>query len=299
MKILVTGANGQLGQCLRDIIEKSNNRKYKWFWTDVVETDREVDTLDITDVDAVRKYVKKNKIDTVVNCAAATNVDGVEDNVEFARLLNITAVKNLASICEEYDARLIHISTDFVFGDDKCSPYTPEDETNPLSVYGKTKLAGEAEIKESGCKYVIIRTAWLYSKYGNNFLKTMTKLMDTKKEIKVVNDQIGTPTYAPDLADIIYTAVRREKISGVYHFTNEGVCSWYDFACMIRSCVVRNTEVIGITTDEYYKDGKPHAVRPHYSVLDKSKTKTDFDYEPVWWAERVLQCVNELSKNNN
>ena len=303
MNILVTGANGQLGQCLRDLVERlDENDSSKWFWTDVNDIGRTVEHLDITDMSDVRSFIKRNEVDTIINCAAATNPDVLEDNITLGRALNVEAPKNLAIVCKEFNAKLIHVSTDYVFGDNIGIPRTEEDPTNPTSVYGKTKLEGEAMIKDSGCDYLIFRTAWLYSEHGNNFVKTMIKLMETKSDISVVSDQVGTPTYARDLAEIIYNAaVFRRDAGGIYHFTNDGVCSWYDFTkaieylCRTSGKFQNLAWVNSISTEDFY-NGKPHAVRPHYSVLSKEKLARDFQHQyiPKHWFVSLITCVSNL-----
>lgn len=318
MNILVTGANGQLGQCLRDLAE--NDSENTWFWTDVSEIEgRKCDYLDITDAESVKKYFVDNAISVCVNCAAYTNVDKAETDQETAKKLNADAPKNLAEASKIHGTKLIHISTDYVFNGTKFMPIKEDGFTLPISVYGKTKLEGEENIINSGCKYLIFRTAWLYSEYGNNFVKTMLKLLAENREINVVNDQIGTPTYARDLASLIFNIItyngyhkyennRPLNKEGVYHFTNEGVCSWYDFATAVRyyansddmfgfDNVVRG-KVNGITTKDYYGD-KPHAPRPYYSVLSKEKIKKDFG-DFLWtdhWENRVNQCVYNIRHN--
>lgn len=227
MNILVTGANGQLGSCLRDVAAGSTDN---YIFTDVAE-------LDITDAAAVRKAVNDNAVDVIVNCAAYTNVDKAEDDAAFAELLNATAVRNLAEAAKENDATLIHISTDYVFGKEPYNVPCREDQKGtPTGVYGLTKLHGEQAVAETGVKALIFRTAWLYSEYGRNFVKTMLNLTSTKPELKVVFDQTGTPTYAGDLAHALFDIIENRRFAGnegVYHYSNEGVCSWYDFTKMI------------------------------------------------------------------
>lgn len=318
MNILVTGANGQLGQCLRDLAD--NDSENTWFWTDVSEIeDRKCDYLDITNVESVKKYFVDNAISVCVNCAAYTNVDKAEEDQEMAKRLNADAPKNLAEACNIHNSKLIHISTDYVFNCASFIPITEERMTLPISVYGKTKLEGEQNIINSGCRYLIFRTAWLYSEYGSNFVKTMLKLLAENREINVVNDQIGTPTYARDLASLIFNIITKNWLpkyennrplnkEGVYHFTNEGVCSWYDFATSVRYYANSDDmfgfgnivwgKVNGITTKNYYGD-KPHAPRPYYSVLSKEKVKKDFG-DFLWidhWENRVNQCVYNIRHN--
>ena len=323
-KILVTGANGQLGRCLRDCYEeyvKPDGYDDRWFWTDVNDVEGpHTDKLDITDADAVEKYVVNNSISVIINCAAYTNVDKAENNQEIAEGINAIAPLYLATSAKKHDLKLlIHISTDYVFNGTSFMPITEERMTLPMSVYGKTKLEGEQNIINSGCKYLIFRTAWLYSEYGNNFVKTMLKLLAENREINVVNDQIGTPTYARDLAFLIFKIITKNGLpkyennrplnkEGVYHFTNEGVCSWYDFATAVKYYANSDDmfgfdnviwgKVNGITTKDYYGD-KPHAPRPYYSVLSKEKIKKDFG-DFLWidhWENRVNQCVYNIRHN--
>lgn len=306
MNILVTGANGQLGQCLRDLAE--NDSKNTWFWTDVSEVEgRKCDYLDITDAENVRRYFVDNSISVCVNCAAYTNVDKAEEDQEKAKKLNADAPKNLAEACKIHGTKLIHISTDYVFNGTSFMPITEERMALPMSVYGKTKLEGEENIINSGCKYLIFRTAWLYSEYGNNFVKTMMKLIADKEEISVVDDQIGTPTYARTLAGFIYRIIDEVvplQKEGIYHFTNEGVCSWFDFACLIRDCMadclddVKLSAIKPVSTKDFYGDRK-HAPRPYYSVLNKKKLKNDFGFVGDNWMYFVERCVERIMGKNN
>ena len=237
MNILVTGANGQLGNCLRNASRHSNDN---YFFTDVADLDAggiHISRLDITDAEAVKKMVRENDVNVIVNCAAYTNVDKAETDADFAELLNAAAVRNLADAIKENDGTLIHVSTDYVFGKEPYNVPCREDQKGtPTGVYGLTKLHGEQQIEKSGVKALIFRTAWLYSEYGRNFVKTMLNLTSTKPELKVVFDQAGTPTYAQDLADAIFDIVENRRMDGnegTYHYSNEGVCSWYDFTKMI------------------------------------------------------------------
>lgn len=275
MNVLVTGANGQLGSEMR-LVSKSSADTY--IFTDVVELPG-VDTLilDITDLDAVRKVVQEYDIKAIVNCAAYTNVDKAEDDVELCALLNAKAPENLAVVMKEADGLLVHVSTDYVFGGDPYNtPCTEDRKGTPTGVYGQTKLDGEIAIQGSGCHHVIIRTAWLYSEFGKNFVKTMMNLTSTKPLLKVVFDQTGTPTYAWDLAEVIYDILENRKWEGndgVYHYSNEGVCSWYDFTKMIAEYAGNDTcEVLPCHSDEFPSKVK----RPAYSVLDKTKIKETF-----------------------
>lgn len=286
MNILVTGANGQLGNCIRNAAKDS---KDNYIFTDVAE-------LDITDVEAVANIVKNNDIKLIVNCAAYTNVDKAESDVELAEKLNATAVDNLAKAIKANDGILIHISTDYVFGGDPYNTPCREDQTGtPTGVYGMTKLHGEQYLEASGCKALIFRTAWLYSEYGKNFVKTMLNLTSTKPELKVVFDQAGTPTYAQDLADAIFHIIENRKFEGnegIYHYSNEGVCSWYDFTKAIAE-IAGNTEcdIQPCHSDEFPSP----VVRPSYSVLDKTKFKNTFGLRVPYWTDSLKICINNLN----
>ena len=288
MNILVTGANGQLGHEMQSVAEKSGD---KFVFTDVAGG---YERLDITDVEAVRRMVAEREIEVIVNCAAYTNVDKAETDVELADMLNNKAAGNLAQAMKEVDGTLIHVSTDYVFQGDRNVPCREEWPTNPLGVYGKTKLAGEKSIEATGCKHIIIRTAWLYSKWGKNFVKTMQNLTATRDTLKVVFDQVGTPTYAGDLAAVIGHIIGSEQLdkTGVYHFSNEGVCSWFDFAKAI-------CELSGNTCDiqPCYSEEFPSPVeRPHFSVLDKSKLKSTFGVTVPYWTDSLKKCIAELAE---
>lgn len=293
MNVLVTGANGQLGSEMR-LVSKSSADKY--IFTDVVELPG-VDTLilDITDLDAVRKVVKEYDIRAIVNCAAYTNVDKAEDDVELCALLNAKAPENLAIAMKEADGLLVHVSTDYVFGGDPYNtPCTEDRKGTPTGVYGQTKLDGENAIQSTGCHHVIIRTAWLYSEFGRNFVKTMMNLTATKPQLKVVFDQTGTPTYAWDLAEAIFDIIENRKWEGndgVYHYSNEGVCSWYDFTKMIAEYAGNDScEVLPCHSDEFPSKVK----RPAYSVLDKTKIKETFGISVPYWTDSLKKCINNL-----
>ena len=278
--ILVTGASGQLGTELRN---RGFSLLDEVFYTDIEE-------LDITNANAVCAFIENYDIDTIINCAAYTAVDLAEDTEEKARKINRDAVENLAKAAVRYGCLLIHISTDYVFDGCAEEPYTEKSPTNPQSVYGLTKLEGEKIIKKSGCIYIIIRTAWLYSPYGHNFMKTIYKLAHEKKEIGVVNDQWGSPTYAGDLADMIIRMMECDELpelEGIYHFTNEGKCTWFDFAKEIVALSGCDCEVKPLTTGEYPTKAK----RPAYSVLDKSKIKKIFGCEIREWQEALRSCM--------
>ena len=296
--ILVTGANGQLGNEMRLVSAGSKDR---YIFTDVVAVEGlETVMLDITDLEAIRKMVKDNDVKVIVNCAAYTNVDKAEDDVDFCRLLNARAPENLAVAANEAGALLVHVSTDYVFGGDPYNTPCREDQKGtPTGVYGLTKLQGEQAIQASGCDYVIIRTAWLYSEFGKNFVKTMLNLTATKPQLNVVFDQTGTPTYAFDLAEVIavviadYAAVDSEKYpkTGVYHYSNEGVCSWFDFTKMIAEYAGNNDcDIQPCHSDEFPSKVK----RPAYSVLDKTKIKNTFGIKIPYWTDSLRKCIKNL-----
>ena len=299
MNILVTGANGQLGNEMR-IISKLTDDKYTF--TDVVEVEGvETTILDITDAEAVRRIVKENGIGCIVNCAAYTNVDKAESDEALCRKLNADAPKILAEAMKEVGGLLVQISTDYVFGGDPYNTPCREDQKGtPTGVYGKTKLEGEQAIEAVGCDYVIIRTAWLYSEFGKNFVKTMLNLTATKPKLNVVFDQAGTPTYAYDLADAIRTVLADYEgenptagysKTGIYHFSNEGVCSWFDFTKKIA-------ELAGNTACDIqpcHSDEFPSPVtRPAYSVLDKTKIKQTFGVKVPYWTDSLKTCMSNM-----
>ena len=282
MRILITGCNGQLGNEMQ-LLEKENPQ-HSYFNTDVAE-------LDITDEAAIVKFVEDNEIDGIVNCAAYTAVDKAEDNQELCRKLNTVAPGYLAAAVEKRGGWMIQISTDYVFDGTNHTPYTEDEPTCPNSVYGSTKLEGE-QAAQKGCKRtMIIRTAWLYSTFGNNFVKTMIRLGKEKPELGVIFDQIGTPTYARDLAVAIFAAINQGVVPGIYHFSNEGVISWYDFTKAIHRIAGINTcHVRPLHTAEY----PTPANRPHYSVLDKTKIKQTYNLEIPYWEESLAQCIAKL-----
>lgn len=282
MKILVTGCNGQLGNEMQ-LLEKENPQ-YAYFNTDVAE-------LDITDQAAVEKFVCDNDIDGIVNCAAYTAVDKAEDNKELCTTLNTVAPTYLAAAIEKLGGWIIQISTDYVFDGTKHTPYVETDTPCPDSVYGSTKLAGELGVSKFCRRSMIIRTAWLYSTFGNNFVKTMIRLGKERPELGVIFDQIGTPTYARDLAVAIFEAINQGVKPGVYHFSNEGVISWYDFTKAIhRIAGITDCKVRPLHTEEY-----PTPVnRPHYSVLDKTKIKTIYGIEIPYWEDSLKECIEKL-----
>ena len=293
MTVLVTGANGQLGSEMRLVAAAS---KDQYIFTDVVDLPGvETVKLDITDLEAFRQVVKANDVKAIVNCAAYTNVDKAEDDQDFCALLNAKAPENLAVAMKEVDGLLVHVSTDYVFGGDPYNTPCREDQKGtPTGVYGLTKLQGEQAIEASGCHHVIIRTAWLYSEFGKNFVKTMLMLTSTKPQLNVVFDQTGTPTYALDLAEAIYDIVENRKYEGndgVYHFSNEGVCSWFDFTKMIAE-YAGNTEcdIRPCHSDEFPSKVK----RPAYSVLDKTKIKETFGLSIPYWTDSLKKCIKNL-----
>ena len=335
MNILVTGANGQLGNEMR-IVTKGSKDKY--IFTDVCDEHPEsiemlhklagddVDTtttkLDITNIDTIRQMVKENDVKVIVNCAAYTNVDAAETNETLAEKLNAEAPKNLAIAMKEVNGLLVHISTDYVFGGDPYNIPCKEDQKGtPTGVYGLTKLHGEQGIVATNCNYAILRTAWLYSEFGKNFVKTMLNLTSTKSQLKVVFDQVGTPTYAYDLAKAISEIIDDYKQessnynqwasytkNGIYHFSNEGVCSWYDFTKMIQQIAVEleTPEIVGTFGTHAacevlpcHSDEFPSPVRrPSYSVLDKTKIKETFGIKVIYWTNSLAQCCHNYSKSN-
>ena len=301
MTILVTGANGQLGNEMQIVAKQSSD---KYIFTDVCDG---YEKLDIIDLEAIRKMVKENDVKCIVNCAAWTNVDGAEDpeKYDLVELLNATAPENLAKAMNEVNGLLVHISTDYVFGGDPYNTPCKEDQKGtPTGVYGLTKLHGEQKIQATGCNYVILRTAWLYSEFGKNFVKTMLNLTATKPQLKVVFDQVGTPTYALDLANAIMTIIEDYKKTltanpstltyaktGVYHFSNEGVCSWFDFTKMIAE-IAGNTDcdIRTCHSDEFPSPVK----RPAFSVLDKTKIKEHFGIAIPYWTESLRKCMYNI-----
>ena len=317
MTILVTGANGQLGNEMRVV---AKNSKDKYIFTDVCDehpesiamlhklagddVDVSATNLDITDIEAIRMMVKENNVNVIVNCAAYTNVDAAESNQQLAELLNAKAPENLAIAMKEVNGLLVHISTDYVFGGDPYNTPCKEDQKGtPTGVYGLTKLHGEQAIEKVGCNHVIIRTAWLYSEFGKNFVKTMLNLTATKPQLKVVFDQVGTPTYARDLADTILVVVeeyKKESLTlnhepftrnGIYHFSNEGVCSWYDFTKMIAE-YAGNTDC---DIQPCHSNEFPSPVRrPAFSVLDKTKIKETFGIKIPYWTDSLRTCIKNL-----
>ena len=293
MNILVTGANGQLGNEMR-IVSRGSQDHY--IFTDVVEVEgQETTILDITQLEAIRHIVKEQEIDVIVNCAAYTNVDKAESEPELTELLNAKAPENLARAMKEVGGFLVHISTDYVFGGDPYNTPCKEDQKGtPTGVYGLTKLHGEERIIATGVDYLIFRTAWLYSEFGKNFVKTMLNLTATKPQLKVVFDQVGTPTYAYDLAKTIFDIIENRKFSGrtgIYHYSNEGVCSWFDFTKMIAE-YARNIscDILPCHSDEFPSPVK----RPAYSVLDKTKVKETFGIKVPYWTDSLRRCLENM-----
>lgn len=283
MKILVTGANGQLGRELRNVLESEIPGQS--IYTDVAE-------LDLTDSKAVDLFFKQNEISHVVNCAAYTAVDRAEEEKLECASININAVKNLAIAADSVGAKIIHISTDYVFDGTAHRPYKESDKVNPISEYGTTKRKGETALLALAPESIIIRTSWLYSPYGNNFVKTMMRLGAEHSEIKVVCDQIGSPTYALDLAKAIYRVLLSHQwVEGIFHYSNEGVCSWYDFAKAIhRVAGIKGCNVCPIPTEEY----PTAASRPFFSVLDKSRIKATYGADVPYWEDSLIDCINRI-----
>lgn len=284
MKILVTGANGQLGNELRNVLESE-------FPGHTLYTD--IDDLDLTNADAVNSYVVRNEISHIVNCAAYTAVDKAEDEKLKCAAINVNAVQNIANAADAIGAKVIHISTDYVFDGTAHRPYKESDKVNPISQYGTTKRKGETALLALAPDSIIIRTSWLYSPYGNNFVKTMLRLGNELSQIKVVCDQIGTPTYAFDLARAIYNIIMSHQwVEGIFHFSNEGACSWYDFAKAIHDIAkIENCEIKPIPTEEY----PTAATRPFYSILDKTRIKATYGVNIPYWKDSLIDCITRIN----
>ncbi len=282
--ILITGANGQLGNEFRRLGKGSVNH---YIYTDAED-------LDITCFSDIQTFFQQNKIDVVINCAAYTNVDLAETNEDAACKVNQEAVRNLATVCRKRNAFFIHISTDYVFDGTSSKPYTESSPTNPQNGYGRTKLKGEQAVEESGCRFLIFRTSWLYSVWGKNFMKTILRLLNERETLSVVFDQTGTPTYAGDLAEVIFQIVEKEQYKGkegLYHYSNEGVCSWYDFAQEIaRLSGTYKCKVLPCRSSEFPSEVK----RPAYSVLDKAKVRNTFDIKIPYWRDSLKRCLQLL-----
>jgi len=291
MNIFVTGANGQLGNEMQLV---AKNSKDHYIFTDVCDGYQK---LDITNLETIREVVKTQKVKCIINCAAWTNVDAAETAGDIVEVLNAKAPENLAVAMKEVNGLLVHVSTDYVFGGDPYNtPCKEEQKGTPTGVYGLTKLHGEEKILATGVDYIILRTAWLYSEFGKNFVKTMMNLTDSKPQLKVVFDQCGTPTYAGDLANTIFDIVENRKYeghSGIYHFSNEGVCSWYDFTIKIAELTGNiNCDIQPCHSDEF-----PSPVtRPAYSVLDKTKIKETFGIKIPYWTDSLKKCISHLMK---
>ena len=285
--IIVFGASGQLGHCIKSVSENSN--------THIIFHFLEKWEANILDGEMLESVFKKYKPVYCINCAAYTAVDKAEDDKDAAMQINKTGVENISVLCVKYNSILIHISTDFVFAGNKAEPLNEQDETFPINVYGETKLAGENAVKAILKNFFIIRTSWLYSEFGNNFVKTMIKLGTEKPELKVIADQVGTPTYAIDLANCIFAIINQESSAyGTYHFSNEGVTSWYDFAKSIFDIVGVSVKVTPVKTQEYITK----AIRPPYSLMDKSKFKNEFSQDIPYWRDSLEICINKLQNND-
>jgi dTDP-4-dehydrorhamnose reductase len=282
--IIVFGASGQLGQCIKNVasLQGINNIVFP------LETE-----ANILDVEGLDKLFTQHTPAYAINCAAYTAVDKAEDDSELAEKINNTGAANLAVQCKKHGTVLIHISTDFVFKGDVAHPLTETDEAKPISVYGQTKLDGELAVTSILNEHFIIRTGWLYSEYANNFVKTMLKLGSERDELKIIADQVGTPTYAIDLATFIFTVINsKSKAFGTYHYSNEGVTSWFDFARAIFDISATQVKAVPIRTDEY----PTKATRPAYSVMDKSKTKQTFNIEIPYWRDSLISCIHKLQQ---
>ena len=297
MRILVIGKNGQVGQTIQNLVNKTSDTNYSNY--DFVFVGR--DELDLSNVRNIQAYFKKNKFDVVINCAAYTKVDQAEVNENDASLINHIAVRELATIAKKYNMKLIHISTDFVFDGKKREPYIESDKTSPLNIYGKTKLAGEFDaISIMKFNAVVLRSSWIYSEYGNNFIDTIIKNATLKGQLNIISDQFGTPTYANDLAQIIidilnkYKFNEREMPSEIYHYSNEGECTWFDFAKEIVDILQIDCNLSPITSDDYPQLAK----RPKYSVLSKKKISEEFDLNINYWKDSLKSCLQNLKLSN-
>jgi len=290
MNILVTGSNGQLGSEIKDL--EANFTDFRFFFMDLPE-------LDICNSSQLNIFIKDNNINTVINCAAYTAVDKAEQDSDIAKKVNATGVLNLVNALEKVDGKLIHISTDYVFDGNSFLPYQEFDQVNPIGVYGNTKRSGELEVINSDIDAIVIRTSWLYSAYGNNFVKTMLRLGNERDELGVIYDQVGTPTNACDLAKTCLDILAYSKEANInskgnlYHFSNEGVCSWYDFSIAIMTLGKVNCHVKPIETKDYPTPAK----RPYFSVLNKSKIKNDFEIDIPYWRDSLAKCILKLNKN--
>ena len=287
MKVLITGSNGQLGSEILQLVDKYGH--FEFIFKDLPD-------LDISNEASVNNFILENNINTVVNCAAYTAVDNAEDNIETANRVNTIGVYNLVNALEKVNGKLIHISTDYVFDGNQSFPYKESDSVSPIGVYGKTKRDGELFVINSSIDSILIRTSWLYSSYGNNFVKTMLRLGNEKDSLNVISDQIGSPTYARDLAktcfEILSSTGRIDEKGKVYHYSNEGVASWYDFAVSIMELAGSNCEIKAIQTKDY----PTRAKRPNYSVLNKTKIKEDFKIKIPHWRMSLIHCISKLKK---
>ena len=290
MNILVTGSNGQLGSEIKDL--EAHFTDFKFFFMDLTE-------LDISNSSQLNIFIKDNNINTVINCAAYTAVDKAENDSDIAKKVNATGVLNLVNALEKVGGKLIHISTDYVFDGNNFLPYQELDQVNPIGIYGNTKRSGELAVINSAIDGIVIRTSWLYSAYGNNFVKTMLRLGNQRDELNVIFDQVGTPTNASDLAKTcldILSSKKQSKMNSngkIYHFSNEGVASWYDFSIAIMTLGEVNCNVKPIETKDYPTPAK----RPHFSVLNKSKIKNDFEINIPYWRDSLAKCILKLNKN--
>jgi dTDP-4-dehydrorhamnose reductase len=288
MNILVTGGQGQLGNSLKTIAKNQN--KHNYIFSDIIGEDN---IIDICNINNIKNFINNNNIDYIVNCAAYTNVNKAETEKDLCFNINEIGIKNLSIVAKEYNIKVIHISTDYVFDGNSFLPYNENNNTNPTSIYGLSKLNGELAAFSNNKNTIVIRTSWLYSEFCNNFVKTMIKLGNEKPNISVVFDQIGTPTYAYDLAIAIDTIINNDFIPGIYHFSNEGVCSWYDFTKEIFELSNINCYVIPIHTSEYPTPVK----RPYYSVLDKTKIKDTYNVDVPYWKISLKKCINNIINN--
>ncbi len=285
MNILVTGASGQLGQ---EIKARAKSCPHNFIYTDIVG---EL-ILDITNMEEISDFVQKNSVNVIINCAAYTNVDAAEEDEMTAGLINHLAPMYLSQVSEKFSIKFVHISTDYVFSGDGVfttdgpRAYREDDQTDPRSVYGRTKLQGEDSIIKSGCDYAIVRTAWLYSSYGKNFVKTMVRLMGERDSLKVVSDQLGSPTYAGDLVEAVFAIIDKDA-TGIYHFSNEGICSWYEFACEIARLIGANTDIQPCSSEEFPQK----AMRPKFSVLDKTKITALMGKAVPAWKESLKKVL--------
>lgn len=285
MNILVTGGQGQLGNELKSVAKSQNEHNY--IFSDIQNEDN---IIDICDIESIKNFINNNNIDYIVNCAAYTNVNKAETDKKICFDINESGIRNICLVAKEYNIKVIHISTDYVFDGNHYIPYTENDTTNPTSVYGSSKWNGELDAFSYNQNTVVIRTSWLYSEFGNNFVKTMLNAGNTKDEISVVFDQIGTPTYAFDLALAIHNIISSEFIPGIYHYSNEGVCSWYDFTKAIFDIANIKCEVKPIHSHEFTTPVK----RPFYSVLDKTKIKETYNIKIPYWRDSLRFCINNI-----